>query len=152
MLKLLCLAYCIIFAGLPVFRNLMRWMHGFARAFGTARNSDLHALIVVLPKFLASGARGECRVKQSAGTAKYCGELSFLRDTRTEFCWIWNFHINCYKFTIFLLCIPVANSPIHRVYRRYTKYRRTQNIDELCFFAKESITILNVYPTNQLRK
>ena len=43
----------------------------------------------------------------------------------------------------------VANSPIHRVYRRYTKYRSTQNIDELCFFAKESIKILNVYPTNQ---
>ena len=48
----------------------------------------------------------------------------------------------------------MANSPIHRVYRRYTKYRRTQNIDELCFFffAKESIKISNFYPTNQLRK
>ena len=28
----------------------------------------------------------------------------------------------------------------------------TQNIDEMCFFAKESIKILNVSPTNQLRK
>ena len=50
------------------------------------------------------------------------------------------------------LISAVANSPIHRVYRRYTKFRRIQNIDELCFFAKESIKILNVCPTNQLRK
>ena len=48
--------------------------------------------------------------------------------------------------------IPVANSPIHRVYWRYTKFRWTQNIDEMCFFAKESIKILNVFSTNQLRK
>ena len=41
----------------------------------------------------------------------------------------------------------VANSPIHRVYRQYTKFRWTQNIDEICFFAKESIKIFNVYPT-----
>ena len=44
----------------------------------------------------------------------------------------------------------LANSPIHRVYRRYTKFRRTQHIDEMGFFAKENI--LNVSPTNQLRK
>ena len=46
----------------------------------------------------------------------------------------------------------VANSPVHRVYRQYTKFRRTQNIDEMCFFAKENIKILNVFPTNQLGK
>ena len=48
--------------------------------------------------------------------------------------------------------LSVANSPIHRIYRWYTKFRRTQNIDEMCFFSKESIKILNVSPTNQLRK
>ena len=48
--------------------------------------------------------------------------------------------------------LPVVNSPIHRVYRRYTKFRWTQNIDEICFFAKESFKILNVSPTNQLIK
>ena len=85
MLRLLCLAYCIIFAGLAVSRNHVRWMHGIARAFGTVRSSDLNALIVVLPWFLASGAMGESKVKQSACTAKYCGEQSFLRDTRTKF-------------------------------------------------------------------
>ena len=55
----------------------------------------------------------------------------------------------CYIYTHFF---AVANSPIHRVYRRYTKFHWTQNIDEMCFFAKESIKILNVSPTNQLKK
>ena len=34
-------------------------------------------------------------------------ELFFkeLRGIGTEFCWFWNFHINCYNFIIFLLCI-----------------------------------------------
>ena len=73
--RLICLAYCIIFAGLAVSRNLVRGTHGIASAFGTARNSDLNALIIDLPWFLASGARGESRVKQSECTAKYCGEL-----------------------------------------------------------------------------
>ena len=33
------------------------------------------------------------------------------------------------------LITPVANSPIHHVYRRYTNFRWTQNIDEMCFLA-----------------
>ena len=44
----------------------------------------------------------------------------------------------------------VTNSLIHRVYWRYTKFCRTQNSDEMCFFAKESIKILNDFPTNLL--
>ena len=42
---------------------------------------------------------------------------------------------------------------------RYTAYTGgipnfggLKNIDEMCFFAKESIKILNVSPTNQVRK
>ena len=53
--------------------------------FSNARNSDIHSPID-LPWFFTSGTRGECNLKQSAATAKYCGELSFLRVTRTEFC------------------------------------------------------------------
>ena len=49
--------------------------------------------------------------------------------------------------------MPVANSPIHRVYRRYTKFRRTKNCrHEMSFFVKKkSIMILNISPINQLR-
>ena len=57
---------------------------GLRTHFSTARDSDIHAPIV-LPCLFTSGARGECSLKQSAGTAKYCDELSFLRVTRTEF-------------------------------------------------------------------
>ena len=46
---------------------------------------------------------------------------------------------------------PVANSPIHRVYRRYTKFRWTQNNDEMCFFAKESIKIFKCFPNKSIK-
>ena len=51
--------------------------------FNTTRNSDILAP-VVLPWFFT--IRGECSLKHSVSTTKYCGELSFLRVTRTEFC------------------------------------------------------------------
>ena len=55
---------------------------GLRAHFSTAKNSDIHAP-VVLQWFFTSGAKGEFSLKQSAGTAKYFDELSFLRVTRT---------------------------------------------------------------------
>ena len=86
------LRYCIIFVGLAVSRNLMRWMHGIARALRHRKKERYpcsHSSS--LPWFFTSGTKGECSLKQSAGTAKYCDELAFLRVTRTEFCWILKF-------------------------------------------------------------
>ena len=49
-------------------------------------------------------------------------------------------------------CISVANSPIHRVYQSYNKFRRTQNIDEMCFFTKESINTFKCFPNKSIKK
>ena len=46
----------------------------------------------------------------------------------------------------------VANSLLHRVYRRYTKFRRTQSIDEMRFCSKESVKILNVSPNKSINE
>ena len=46
----------------------------------------------------------------------------------------------------------VANSPIHRVYRRYAKFLKTQNIDEMRFLAKERIKIFKCFPNKSIKK
>ena len=46
----------------------------------------------------------------------------------------------------------VVNSPMHREYRLYTKFRKIKNIDEMCFLAKESIKIFKCFPNKSIKK